>query len=131
MNTKLLIQENPFVHIFSVETGLVPSTGSLGNCRVNASIPCPVNSKNWSYWQFLFMPEPTSQVGILSLGLIPGYAFNSGVILMVILTVMVICSLPFVRRGGCFEVYINVILSPSQCYKLLLIISKPQCRKMH
>lgn len=70
-------------------------------------VPSPVvNSGNWTYLDFLFVPEPTSQKGVLSLGLVPGYAFNTGVALMMILTIMVICSLPFVRRGGCFEVKI-------------------------
>lgn len=67
------------------------------------NIPCPVNSGNWSYMQFLFDPQTSSQ-SMFSLGLIPGYAFNSGVLLMIILAVMIIGSMPFVRRGGCFEV---------------------------
>jgi len=62
-----------------------------------------INSGNWSYMEFLFDPKTSSQQ-IFSLGLIPGYAFNSGVIIMLILTIMVIGSMPFVRRGGCFEV---------------------------
>lgn len=53
--------------------------------------------------QFLFDPQTSSQ-SMFSLGLIPGYAFNSGVLLMIILAVMIIGSMPFVRRGGCFEV---------------------------
>lgn len=53
--------------------------------------------------QFLFDPQTSSQ-SMFSLGLIPGYAFNSGVVLMIVLTVMIIGSMPFVRRGGCFEV---------------------------
>ncbi len=37
-------------------------------------------------------------------GLIPGWANPTGVVLMCIIVVMVICSMPFVRRGGYFEV---------------------------
>jgi hypothetical protein len=37
-------------------------------------------------------------------GLIGGWANPTGIALIIILTVMVICSMPFVRRGGYFEV---------------------------
>lgn len=37
-------------------------------------------------------------------GLVAGYANPTGVLLIIILFVMFICSQPFVRRGGCFEV---------------------------
>ena len=38
-------------------------------------------------------------------GLIGGVANPSGVALIVILTVMVICSMPFVRKSGHFEIF--------------------------
>lgn len=37
-------------------------------------------------------------------GLVGGWANPTGIALIVILVVMTVCSLPFVRRGGCFEV---------------------------
>ncbi|KRT82268.1 hypothetical protein AMK59_4019 [Oryctes borbonicus] len=38
-------------------------------------------------------------------GLVPGLAFPTGIVLVVILTVIFICSQPFVRRRGSFEVF--------------------------
>jgi hypothetical protein len=63
------------------------------------------NTGNWTYMDFLVKPEATME---LRLGLIDGCANLTGLTLMIILTVMVICSLPFVRRGGCFEVRIRI-----------------------
>lgn len=60
------------------------------------------NYENYTYLEFLFVPDATSP---LPIGLIQGYAFNTGVALILILTVMIISSLPFVRRGGSFEVF--------------------------
>ena len=37
-------------------------------------------------------------------GLVGGLANPTGIALIVILVIMFICSQPFVRRGGCFEV---------------------------
>ena len=54
-----------------------------------------------TYVSVLFNPNaPVAR----DVGLIKGYAFNSGVVLVVILSVMIICALPFVRRRGSFEV---------------------------
>ena len=50
-------------------------------------------------------------------GLIGGIANPSGVALILILSTMVICSLPFVRRGGYFEV-----TAKSPCFKNLILI---------
>lgn len=38
-------------------------------------------------------------------GLVPGVANPTGVVLIIILLIMTVCSLPFVRRGGCFEIF--------------------------
>ena len=59
---------------------------------------CPQGSQPWTYYEWLFTMRP----GIF--GLIGGIANPSGLALMLILTTMVVCSLPFVRRGGYFEV---------------------------
>ena len=37
-------------------------------------------------------------------GLVGGWANPTGIALIIILTIMVICSLPFVRKSGYFEV---------------------------
>lgn len=40
-------------------------------------------------------------------GLIGGYANPTGVVLIIILVIMFVCSQPFVRRGGSFEVILK------------------------
>jgi hypothetical protein len=59
---------------------------------------CPGDAEPWSYYEWLFTMKPHV------FGLIPGIANVSGIMLMVSMTIMVVCSLPFVRRGGYFEV---------------------------
>ncbi|XP_052261519.1 NADPH oxidase 5-like isoform X2 [Dreissena polymorpha] len=49
-------------------------------------------------WEVLFTT-------VLGLGLVEGWAYITGWILMVILIVIVICSHPFVRRSGHFQVF--------------------------
>ena len=51
-----------------------------------------------AYWEYLF----TLKTGVGYVG--PGFAFVSGVVLDVILFIMVICSLPYIRRNGYFQV---------------------------
>jgi NADPH oxidase 5 len=58
-----------------------------------------INADNYSLLEFFF----TSRPGLF--GLIPGWANPTGFLLIIILMVMFICSLPFVRRGGSFEVF--------------------------
>lgn len=58
-----------------------------------------VNHSNFTAAEWLF----TSKPGLF--GLIAGFANPTGIILFVILMIMFICSLPFVRRGGSFEVF--------------------------
>ena len=53
---------------------------------------------NFTYAEWLLTMKPGK------FGLVPGFANPSGIALMVILTVMVICSQPFVRKKGNFEV---------------------------
>eukprot|EP00095_Tigriopus_kingsejongensis_P001891 maker-scaffold287_size221780-snap-gene-0.26 protein:Tk01891 transcript:maker-scaffold287_size221780-snap-gene-0.26-mRNA-1 annotation:"nadph oxidase 5-like isoform x5" len=58
-------------------------------------------------------------------GLMPGWANPTGVALITILTVMVAGSLPFVRRGGYFEVfYFSHVLYMG--YWILLILHAPE-----
>ena len=52
----------------------------------------------WNYGDWLFTARP----GVF--GLIPGMANPAGVGLIIILTIMVVCALPMVRRSGYFQV---------------------------
>eukprot|EP00090_Calanus_glacialis_P005272 TRINITY_DN14088_c0_g1_i1.p1 TRINITY_DN14088_c0_g1~~TRINITY_DN14088_c0_g1_i1.p1 ORF type:complete len:1071 (+),score=285.92 TRINITY_DN14088_c0_g1_i1:327-3215(+) len=58
-----------------------------------------VAGARWAYSDWIF----TSQPGVF--GLVGGYANPTGVALIIILTVMVICSMSFVRRSGYFLVF--------------------------
>lgn len=57
-----------------------------------------LNYEGFTVSEWLFTTDPEL------FGLVAGYANPTGVMLIVILFVMFICSQPFVRRGGCFEV---------------------------
>ncbi|KAG5675924.1 hypothetical protein PVAND_005781 [Polypedilum vanderplanki] len=57
------------------------------------------NKGNYTLTQWLF----TSTPGLF--GFIPGFANPTGFLLFIVLCIMFICSLPFVRRGGSFEVF--------------------------
>ena len=59
---------------------------------------CNENSAPYSYAEWIF----TSKPGVF--GLIKGCANPTGIALICILTTMVICSMPFVRRSGNFQV---------------------------
>jgi len=59
-----------------------------------------MNSGNYTMFEWLL----TSRPGYF--GLIAGSAYPTGVVLFIILVIMIICSMSFVRRGGCFEVRI-------------------------
>ena len=67
---------------------------------------CNETGTKWNYGEWLF----TSKPGVF--GMIGGCANPTGVSLIVILTIMVLCSLPCVRRSGRFEV------SPLRCNKI-------------
>ena len=77
---------------------------------------CPGDAEPWSYYEWLLTMKP----GIF--GMIHGMANLSGVALMGALTIMVVCSLPIVRRGGHFEVCImKGIINQSYDYWLIVI----------
>ncbi|XP_049831292.1 NADPH oxidase 5 [Schistocerca gregaria] len=58
-----------------------------------------VNANNYTLTEWIL----TSRPGLF--GLVGGAANPTGVVLIIILFIMFICSQPFVRRGGCFEVF--------------------------
>lgn len=55
------------------------------------------------YWEFLFTLK--SKIGFVG----PGFAYLSGIVLIIVLTVMFICSMPFVRRKGHFQVSVTMV----------------------
>ena len=57
--------------------------------------PC----QRWSIYDWLLTPHH----GVF--GLAKGYANITGVCLIIILTIMVVCSLPIVRKSGHFQVF--------------------------
>ena len=59
--------------------------------------------KRWSVAEWLLTPYP----GVF--GRIKGYANITGVLLIVVLTIIVICSLPQVRRSGHFQVNLSIL----------------------
>ncbi|XP_018404285.1 PREDICTED: NADPH oxidase 5 [Cyphomyrmex costatus] len=58
-----------------------------------------MNSGNYTMFEWLL----TSQPGYF--GLVAGSAYPTGIVLFIILVIMIVCSMPFVRRGGCFEIF--------------------------
>ncbi|KAL4709502.1 hypothetical protein ACJJTC_007233 [Scirpophaga incertulas] len=58
-----------------------------------------LNEAEWSTLEWIL----TSRPGLF--GLVPGWANPTGVVLVVLLVVICVCSRPQVRRGGCFEVF--------------------------
>ncbi|XP_066957368.1 NADPH oxidase 5 isoform X2 [Macrobrachium rosenbergii] len=69
------------------------------NFPLNIAPNLVVNNQTYTAAEWLFTMKP----GLF--GLIGGIANPTGVALMVILTLMVICSQPFVRKSGYFEVF--------------------------
>lgn len=69
---------------------------SLGMVVINDEI---LNSSHYTMSEWLL----TSRPGLF--GLVGGGANPTGIALIMILCVMAMCSMPLVRRGGCFEVY--------------------------
>ena len=79
-------------------TRICSEEGIAETCQqaLNEATEC----NRWSAADWIFTPQP----GVF--GLAKGFASITGVILIIILTVMVICSLPIVRKSGYFQVYL-------------------------
>ncbi|XP_065216938.1 NADPH oxidase 5-like [Planococcus citri] len=77
-----------------------------------------MNAEEYTLAEWLFTSIPGK------FGLIDGWANPTGVILVVILLIMFICSQPFVRRGGSFEIFYwtHLLYIP---FWILLIIHGP------
>ena len=63
-----------------------------------------VNAKNYTLYEWLLTSRPGKY------GLVGGGANPTGVALGILLLVMFLCSQTFVRRGGCFEVRVTVVV---------------------
>ena len=69
---------------------------------VLAVLPEPnIDEDEYSAAEWLLTTKP----GLF--GLIGGYANPTGIVLIIILVIMFVCSQPFVRRGGSFEVILK------------------------
>ncbi|XP_046387375.1 NADPH oxidase 5 [Ischnura elegans] len=77
-----------------------------------------LNAANWSTWEWFLTDRPGK------FGLVPGQANPTGVALDFILLIIFICSQPFVRRRGSFEVFYwtHLLYVP---FWILLIIHAP------
>jgi hypothetical protein len=102
------------------------------HCRVNNSTvwqECEDDSGNFStanlgytYAEWLLTMKPHV------FGLVPGSAFPTGVLLILVVTVMFACSMPAVRRSGHFEVfYFSHLLY--MVYYTALLLHAPACYK--
>ncbi|XP_014613569.1 PREDICTED: NADPH oxidase 5 [Polistes canadensis] len=58
-----------------------------------------LNNSNYTMAEWIFTSKPKL------FGLVGGCANPTGIALIIILLIMTVCSLPFVRRGGCFEIF--------------------------
>ncbi|CAK9832938.1 NADPH oxidase 5 [Anthophora retusa] len=58
-----------------------------------------LNHANYTIYEWLLTNRP----GLF--GLVQGYANPTGIVLAIFLLTMTICSMPFVRRRGCFEIF--------------------------
>ncbi|XP_060064880.1 NADPH oxidase 5-like [Ylistrum balloti] len=100
----LPIDQNIYFHklcgVFIAFFSLFHTVGHIGNAVVVAALDDNVvnATSDLQAWEVLF----TTKAGI---GFVGASAFITGWILDVVLVIMVICSLPFVRRSGHFEVF--------------------------
>ena len=96
----------------------IPSGVNLDVVYNNGSFLCQACTEGgepWTYAEWMLTMKPNM------FGLISGIANPSGIALMCILTTMVICSLPFVRRRGHFEIFYFTHLLYLAYYILLLL----------
>ncbi|XP_039306602.1 NADPH oxidase 5 isoform X1 [Solenopsis invicta] len=64
-----------------------------------------INSKNYTMFEKLLTSQPSQQNSTEKFGLAAGSEYPTGVLLLIILFIMIVCSMPFVRRGGCFQIF--------------------------
>lgn len=96
----------------SNETSKCPPDFLNSQANITHCQYCPGDAEPYSYYDWMFTMKP----GVF--GLIGGIANPSGVALMISLSIMVICSMPFVRRGGYFEVCL-LFCQSLKCYSYI------------
>merc|ERR1719419_475167 len=72
----------------------------------------------WTYAEWIFTGSP----GVF--GLVSGWAAPTGVGLILVLTFMVICSMPFVRMKGLFQLF---YVSHLVCFTLFIVLLILHC----
>jgi len=80
---------------------------------------CTEDGTPWTYAEWLFTMQPHL------FGMMHGIANPSGIALITILTIMFVCSLPFVRRRGHFEIFYFTHLL-YYAYFVLLLVHAPE-----
>jgi len=78
---------------------------------------CNSTGKPWSYAEWIFTDKPSF------LGSLNGSANLTGLAMMVILTIMFVCSLPFIRRRGHFEIFYYTHILYRAFFPILLLHS--------
>jgi len=99
--TRFLLVNEPYFHDYKIDYHY-PVGCKLNNETMDQECLDPetgLNSSGYSYAQWLFTMKPNV------FGLVPGMSFPTGVVLITVISTMFACSLPFVRRGGHFEVF--------------------------
>lgn len=100
---------------FECPTGALVPELNISYCQICNE----TDSAPWTLFDWILTDRPHV------FGLMPGWANPTGVALIIILTIMVMGSLPFVRRGGYFEVfYFSHVLYMG--YWILLILHAPE-----
>eukprot|EP00092_Neocalanus_flemingeri_P018191 GFUD01019688.1.p1 GENE.GFUD01019688.1~~GFUD01019688.1.p1 ORF type:complete len:1116 (+),score=193.24 GFUD01019688.1:205-3552(+) len=96
----------------------VPSGLNIDSIYNNGSFvcqSCDEKSSPWSYVDWIFTTKPQM------FGLLAGSANPTGVALICILIIMFVCSLPFIRRRGHFELFYFTHLLYNAYFVLLLL----------
>ncbi|XP_076666481.1 NADPH oxidase isoform X2 [Andrena cerasifolii] len=84
------------IYEYRRSNGYVMLARACGTNVVNDEI---LNHHNYTLSEWLFTSRPSM------FGFVEGYANPTGIVLALLLTVITVCSMPFVRRGGCFEIF--------------------------
>lgn len=74
-----------------------PEGSLIPDKKVNLCQICKEGSRPWTYTEWILTDRP----GVF--GLVKGAANITGILLIISLTIMVICSMSFVRRSGYFQ----------------------------
>jgi hypothetical protein len=96
----IVTQDSNLSQFCSPDAFVVPSSVTLNLTITHCEACIPeAGGKRWTYMHWIMTTMP----GVF--GMPHGVANPSGVALIIILTVMFVCSLSFVRRGGYFQVF--------------------------